>query len=132
MSKPVITINMVNSETTPRDVQHGVRPSERSAWSLPYNTPKSFTEHVRSYKKYQNFLSNVLFLQAEPYTSEFKALVEKAAIDRYVQFECTCYPNVCHMDALRERLTTALKDKGFDVVTNAKFDFPDSSDNDES
>lgn len=100
------------------DLVHQVSSFPNTVWANPYNNTRSFTDQVNNYKKYTNFLSNMLFLKVEPYVSEYDKLLERAIHDKKLVFECTCFPHPCHLDAIRERLTKDLQEKGFTVTTN--------------
>jgi hypothetical protein len=126
-----VHLNMVNVLNTPTDVLHRVTSTEDSIWKSPYHYGKTPSEQNKAYIKYSHFLSNMLFLEEDlantnPGTPEdqlrfktaYKALLERAKQDGLLVFECTCYPGLCHLDALRETLTTALENDGYKVISN--------------
>ncbi len=112
---------MSNTNETSIDLLHQVTSFQDDVWRNPYNQAKSYTDYYHNYRKYKNFLSNALFLEMEPYKKAYQDLLEKAIKDKQIVFECTCYPNPCHMDAIRERLTRDLQEKGFIIETNGKY-----------
>ena len=117
MSKE-LEIKMSNIENEAVDLLHQVVSFKGTTWENPFPRSKSYTEHYFSYKKYKNFLSNCLHLEVEPIATEYKNLKERLIKDGKITLECTCCPNPCHLEALRERLTQDLESLGFTIKSN--------------
>lgn len=113
-----LEIKMSNIENEAVDLLHQVVSFKGTTWENPFPRSKSYTEHYFSYKKYKNFLSNCLHLGVEPIATEYKDLKERLIKDGKITFECTCFPNPCHLDAVRERLTIDLENLGFTIKSN--------------
>jgi hypothetical protein len=113
-----LEIKMSNIENEAVDLLHQVVSFKGTTWENPFPRSKSYTEHYFNYKKYKNFLANSLFLEIEPMASEYKELKKNLIEKGKLTLECTCYPNPCHMDAIRERLTQDLEALGFTIKTN--------------
>lgn len=131
MSSKVVELRMSNINVEPFDLVHQVTAIPGSAWESPYGSSKTLLEQSKNYRKYKNYLSNFLFLKDEKLLNEYNKLLERAERDGLLVFECTC-TTICHLDAVRERLTEDLQNKGFTVTTNREpFDRSDSSDEEE-
>lgn len=113
-----LEIIMSNIEDNNVDLLHQVVSLKGTVWENQFPRPKSYTEHYFTYKKYKNFLSNNLLLGIEPLTSEYQKLKERLIKDGKITMECTCFPNPCHLDAVRERLTIDLENLGFTIKSN--------------
>lgn len=114
----VIYLHMSNVEEKPVDLIHQVTSYPGTVWENPYGATKSLIDRTNNYKKYTHFLSNCIFLKAEPQTTAYKELLEKAIRLKKLVFECTCFPEPCHLDALRLMLTKDLRGLGFNVESN--------------
>lgn len=131
MSSKVIELRMSNVSVTPFDLVHQVSALPGSFWTSPYGNGKTVLEQSKNYRKYQNYFTNLLFLEDPDTTREYKLLLERAQRDHKLVFECTC-STICHLDAVRERLTEDLQKLGFTVTTNrVPYERHDSSEEEE-
>lgn len=119
MKKETIFLEMVNLEETASDMQHRVNAELDPLWASPYQKHKAFTEQINNYRKYKNYLPNLIAVGESKYSDGLNAIVYKAIENKKVTFECVCFPGPCHLDVVREMVTDLLKEKGFEIVTNA-------------
>lgn len=117
MSSKVIELRMSNVSVEPFDLVHQVTALPGNTWACPYGSAKTVLEQTKNYRKYKNYLANMLFLKDEETVKEYNILLERAQRDGKLVFECTC-STICHLDAVRERLTEDLEKLGFTVTTN--------------
>lgn len=131
MSSKVIELRMSNVSVEPFDLVHQVSALPGSFWTCPYGSPKTVLEQSKNYRKYKHYFSNLLFLEDEATIKEYQLLLERAQRDGKLVFECTC-STICHLDAIREKLTEDLQALGFTITTNrVPYERHDSSDEEE-
>jgi hypothetical protein len=117
MSSKVIELRMSNVNVEPFDLVHQVSSLPGSVWASPNGQPKTVLEQSKNYRKYKHYFNNLLFLKDPALSNAYQELLERAQRDGKLVFECTCN-TVCHLDAVRERLTEDLQKLGFTVTTN--------------
>lgn len=118
MEKEIITLNMSNLVDTTMDLVHQVSCRPGSPWESPYPAVNSEVDRRNIFAKYTHHLANLLTLKIPAQVNGMQDLVDKAIKEKKLVFECVCYPEACHMDVVRIRLTERLKALGFEVKTN--------------
>ena len=117
MSSKVIELRMSNVSVEPFDLVHQVSGLPGSTWVCPYGSAKTVLEQAKNYRRYKNYFTNLIFLEDVEMVKEYQQLLDRAQRDNNLVFECTC-SNICHLDAVREKLTEDLEKLGFTVTTN--------------